>query len=234
MGGIFSGMISRPSPEEVTAEIGDKVIDALRLGVSRAKEQFREYQQQHPDWLANNAKRTVADLIHDWMWAAVVAALTTVSKHPASEADETTPHVTIIDRDPLRELSIRVESEHRLSYLIRLKRHHMDGATSSYQPQTVIDFELQGRNQTFPGFGEVRLEAGYEWDEETRAIGTALITLRDGRNNVIWTLPLSPDAGSAADGVVTRPTTPEPVPPVVGVPGEDETQEDQDTGSDQP
>ena len=114
---------------------------------------------------------------------------------------------------------------------MRLKRHHLDGSTSSYQTQTVIDFELQGVNQTFPGYGEVRLEAGYEWDEETRTIGMALITLRDGRNNVIWTLPLPPHAVGGA-GTVTQPTLPEPVLPVVGVQDEDETRDGGHTGSD--
>lgn len=126
-----------------------------------------------------------------------------------------------------------MDSEERLSYLVRLKRHHVDGATSSYQTQTVIDFELQGPNQTFPGYGEVRLEAGYEWDVETRTMGAPLITLRDGRNNVIWTLPLLPYTGSGG-GAVTQPTTPEPTLPIVGVQGEDEARDEESTGSDQP
>lgn len=212
-------MISHPSPDEAAAELGDKVLDAVRSGVAHAKEQFRIYQQDHGDWLASNAKRTVANLIHDWMWTAVCNAL------------DDAPHVTIVDSDPRRELSVRVESEHRLSYLMRLKRHHLDGSTSSYQTQTVIDFELQGVNDTFPGFGEVRLEAGYEWDDETRAIGTALVTLRDGRNNVIWTLPLLQQPAGGV-GTVTQPTKPTPVLPAIEVPGEDETRDSGHTGSD--
>lgn len=214
-------MMWHASPDDVLTELDDKVIDAVRIGVAHAKEQFWVYQQEHPDWLARNAKRTVANLIHDWMWAVVVA-----------ELDEA-PHVTIIDRDPRRELAIRVESEERLSYLPRLKRHHLDGSTSSYQTQTVIDFELQGPNETFPGYGEVRLEAGYEWDVETRTIGGPLITLRDGRDNVLWILPLAPHTG-AGGGTVTQPTTPEPVLPSVGVQGEDEAHNEEGAGSDQP
>ncbi|WP_064745374.1 hypothetical protein [Pseudonocardia acaciae] len=213
-------MIPHPSPEDVKAELGDKVLDAVSLGVAHAKEQFGIYQQQHPDWLASNTKRTVASLIHDWMWAAVAKAL-----------DEA-PHVVIIDRDPVRELAIRVESEHRLSYLLRLKRHHLDGSTSSYQTQTVIDFELQGPNQTFPGYGEVRLEAGYEWDADTRAMGGPLITLRDGRDNVLWTLPLTPHTGIGG-GTVTQPTTPGPVLPSISLQSEDEARDENGTGSDQ-
>jgi hypothetical protein len=170
----------------VAAELGDKVIDALRLGVAHAKEQLRAYQQENPDWLPGHAKRTVANLIHDWMWTAVTTAL----------ADA--PHVTIIDRDPRRELAIQVESEERLSYRLRLKRHHLDGSTRSYQTQTVIDFELQGPNQTFPGYGEMRLEAGYEWDDEIRTMAGPLITLRDGRDKVLWTLPLARTMGPVA------------------------------------
>src|SRR5262249_37962556 len=142
-------------------------------------------------------------------------------------------HVTIIDSDPRRELAIRVESEERLSYLLRLKRHHLDGSTSSYQTQTVIDFELQGSNQAFPGFGEVRLEAGYEWDVETRTMGGPLITLRDGRDNVLWTLPLTLYTG-AGGGTVTQPTTHGPVLPTVDVQSEDGARDEEGTGSDQP
>lgn len=214
-------MISHPSPEDVLAELGDKVIDALRLGVAHAKEQLRAYQQANPSWLPGHAKRTVANLIHDWMWTAVTTAL----------ADA--PHVTIIDRDPRRELVIQVESEKRLSYRLLLKRHHLDGSTSSYQTQTVIDFELQGPNQTFPGYGEVRLKAGYEWDGETRTMGGPLITLRDGHDNVLWTLPLAPHEETGG-GTVTQPTTPEPVLPTIDVPGDEGARDEKGTGSDQP
>ena len=124
-------------------------------------------------------------------------------------------------KDPRREIAVRVHSEDRLSYLLRIKLHHLDGRTSSYQTQTVMDFELQGVNETFQGWDEVRLEAGYEWDKDTRTMGAPVISLRHGRNKIIWVYQL-PGQGGSAGATVSRPTGPgAPTLPVVEVPGRD-------------
>jgi hypothetical protein len=208
-GGIFSGMISHPSPEAVVSELGDKVVDAIVHAVKVAKEKFARYREQHPDWAADNAARTIADLIHDWMWTDVKQQL------------DLLPHVNLIDKDPRREIAVRVHSEERLSYLLRIKLHHLDGRTSSYQTQTVMDFELQEVNETFPGWGEVRLEAGYEWEKDTRTMGAPVISLRHGRNRIIWVHQL-PEQGGSAGATVSRPAGPgAPTLPGVEVPGRD-------------
>jgi hypothetical protein len=206
---VFPGMISHPSPEAVVSELGDKVVDAIVHAVKVAKEKFAEYREQHPDWAADNAARTIADLIHDWMWTDVKQQL------------DLLPHVNLIDKDPRREIAVRVQSEDRLFYVLRIKLHHLDGRTSSYQTETVMDFELQGVNETFPGWGEVRLEAGYEWDKDTRTMGAPVISLRHGRNNIIWVHEL-PDHSAPAGATVSGPTRPgAPTLPVVEVPGRD-------------
>lgn len=208
--GIFSGMISLPDPEEVLNELGDKVIDAIVHAVGFAKEEFAHYRRQHPAWAAENAARTLADMIHDWMWSDVKQQLDSLS------------HVNLIDKDPRREIAVRVQSPDRLSYLLRIKLHHLDGRTSSYQTQTVIDFELQGMTQTFPGWGEVRLEAGYEWDKDMRTIGEPVLSLRHGRNKVIWVCQLPYRAAPPEDGgVLVPPVKPGPTPPVVEAPEHD-------------
>jgi hypothetical protein len=208
--GIFSGMISLPSPEDVVSELGDKVIDAIVHAVGVAKDEFASYRRQHPAWAAENAARTLADMIHDWMWSDVKQQLDSLS------------HVNLIDQDPRREIAVQVQSPERLSYLLRIKLHHLDGRTSSYQTQTVIDFELQGMTQTFPGWGEVRLEAGYEWDKDTRTIGEPVLSLRHGRNKVIWVCQLPYRAAPPKDGgVLVPPLKPGPTPPVVEVPERD-------------
>jgi hypothetical protein len=206
--GIFPGMISHPRPDAVVSELGDKVVDAIVHAVKAAKEKFAVYREQHPDWAADNAARTIADLIHDWMWTDLRQEL------------DLLPHVNLIDQDPRREIAVRVQSPDRLSYLLRIKLHHLDGRTSSYQTQTVMDFELQGENDTFPGWGEVRLEAGYEWDKETRTIGEPVISLRHGRNRIVWVHQLSAPASSAA-GTVLRPTSTPPTLPTVEVRDQD-------------
>jgi len=209
-------MISHPDPETVLGELGDKVTAAISEAVRFAELEFRKYRQMHPDWAAENAARTFADLIHDWMW--------TVLKHRL----DALPHVNIIDKEPTRQISVQVQSDSRLSYLLRFKLHHLDGRTSSYQTQSVIDFEFQGTNRTFPGFGEVGLEAGYEWNKDARTVGAAVISLRDGRDNIIWVHPLP--APEAKDDKVTRPMVPGPTSPTVGIQG---VATDEQAGSDQ-
>jgi hypothetical protein len=203
-------MISHPSPEAVLDELGDKVVGAIVHAVGFAKDEFAKYRREHPGWAADNAARTLADMIHDWMWSDLRQQLDSLS------------HVNLIDKDPKREIAVRVHSDDRLSYLLRIKLHHLDGRTSSYQTQSVIDFELQGVTQTFPGWGEVRLEAGYEWDKETRTIGEPVISLRHGRNNIIWVCQLPYRSAPPEDGsVLARPVQPGPTPPVVEVPEHD-------------
>jgi hypothetical protein len=199
-------MISHPTPQAVVSELGDKVVDAIVHAVKVAEEKFAQYRAQHPDWAADNAARTIADLIHDWMWTDIKQQL------------DLLPHVNLIDEDPKREIAVQVHSEERLSYLLRIKLHHLDGRTSSYQTQTVLDFELQGTNETFPGWGEVRLMAGYEWDKATRSMGAPVISLRDGRNKIIWVHQL-PDQGGTSGVTVARPVGPgAPTLPVVEAP----------------
>lgn len=87
-----------------------------------------------------------------------------------------------------------------------------------------MDFELQGETRTFPGWGEVRLEAGYEWDKEARVIGAPVISLRDGRNKIKWVHELPVAAGSSG-ATVSRPAgSGAPALPVVEAPGRDSSE----------
>jgi len=72
------------------------------------------------------------------------------------------------------------------------------------------------------------LEAGYEWNKDTRTVGAAVISLRDGRDNIIWVHPLP--APEAKDDKVTRPMVPGPTSPTVGIQG---VATDEQAGSDQ-
>lgn len=196
-------MISHPTPEDVLSELGDKVVDALVHAVEAARAKFVTYRKLHPDWAADNAARTIADLIHDWMWTDLKLEL------------DSLPHVALTDADPKREIAVQVQSAERLSYLLRIKLHHLDGRTSNYQTQAALDFTMQGVNQTFPGWGEVRLMAGYEWDKDTRTMGAPVISLRHGRD-IIWVHQLP---GSSPAGVASRPDIPGTPPlPVVDAP----------------
>jgi hypothetical protein len=199
-------MNSHPAMEAVVDELGDKVIAGLARSARHGKQQYRIYCEMHPDWLAINTPRTVACLLHDWMWSELERQFGALE------------HISLIDNNVKREILVQVESPHRLFYRVRMKRHHLDGRTSSYRTQTVIDFETQGGTQSFPGLDECRLEAGYEWDLATRSVGAGVLTLRDGQDNVLWTYQL-PDEPGEAGGSVAYPTVPGPKLPTVDVDG---------------
>lgn len=208
--------------DAVVSELGDKVILGLARSAQHGKQQYRIYRDLHPDWLAINTQRTIACLLHDWMWSEV------------DRQFEDLEHISLIDNNVKREILVRVDSADRLLYRIRMKRHHLDGRTSSYRTQTVIDFETQGVTQSFPGFDECRLESGYEWDTETRSIGPGVLTLRNGQDTVLWTYQLPGEPGGAAGpgGPIVYPTVPGPKPPTVDVDGVSADMH-QPTGSDE-
>lgn len=201
-------MISHPDPNTVVTELGDEVVGAIVHAVKVAKEEFNKYRQLHPDWAANAAPRTLASTIHDWMWTDLQRQL------------EQAPHVHFIDHHPRREIAVQVESPDRLSYLLRIKLHHLDGRTSSYQTQTVMDFELQRPSGTLPGLDRTHLEAGYEWDKDARTMGAPVISLRDGRA-AVWVHQL-PEQDEEDGGTVVHPTQPQPTLPDVDVRAEDD------------
>jgi hypothetical protein len=73
--------------------------------------------------------------------------------------------------------------------------------------------------------GEVRLAAGYLWNPETRSIGDAVISMRDGVDNIVWSVVIGLEPGTGA--VAIRPMPTGPVPPVVDVASDRSDQADQ-------
>lgn len=72
---------------------------------------------------------------------------------------------------------------------------------------------------------EVRLAAGYLWSPETRSIGGAVISMRDGVDNIVWSVVIGLEPGTGA--VAIRPMPTGPVPPVVDIAGDSPDQADQ-------
>ncbi|MFF6808362.1 hypothetical protein ACFZAG_00465 [Streptomyces sp. NPDC012403] len=195
-------MNSHPSSREVLSGLGEKVTHSLARSVKLAAGDLRTYRGWNPTWVAEASERGLANWIHDRLWSHLTSLL---DGHPG---------VTLSHGEPTREVVVGV------SYRLRIKRHREDGQVSSYPTQTALEFFAQGVQDTFPGLEEVRLVAGYEWEADSREIGEAVLSLRDGQDEVVWLVPL-PDVGEAGGrGTVqpVRPTAPEPSLPSINVP----------------
>ncbi|MFF4420481.1 hypothetical protein ACWGIU_15525 [Streptomyces sp. NPDC054840] len=195
-------MISYPESSDVLSGLGPKVTRSLVRAVDLAAEDLLAYRTERPSWVAQSSERGLANWIHDRLWAHLTAEL---DGHPG---------VTLTDGEPTRELVVGI------SYRLRVKRHREDGQVSSYATQTALEFFAQGTQEAFPGLDEVRLTAGYEWDPDTRKIGEAVLSLRNGQEKVVWLIPLREVGEGGAGGTVqpVRPTTPTPPLPSIDVP----------------
>jgi len=194
-------MESYPGSDEVLADLGDKVIGGISLGVARAAKDLAEYRRLKPGGVARHSKRGLAGWIHDAVW------------HYLSMTLDGIPEVTLLDQEPHREVFVGIR------YRMRVKRHFGEGAIRTYPTQGALDFYLQPPQ--LPGLEEIRLTAGYRWRMIDRMMGAAVLSLRDGLDNVIWVEELPPPA-AGMDGVqsITPPPATGPKAPVIDVEGE--------------
>jgi len=194
-------MFDAPEPDVVLHVLGDKVVHGLSRSVALGRQDLAEYRSAHPGWVADACERGLANWIHDRVWAHLLVQVEGIDE------------VSIVDREPTREVYVGT------MYRVRVKRHHTDGLVNTYPTQTALDFLGQGGTLPIPTLEEINLIAGYEWDREERAMGAPLLSLRNGRTNIIWSVEL-PEVGEQGDGgVVVRPTVPGPTGPVIGLPG---------------
>ena len=196
-------MFAAPEPDAVLADLGDKVVHGVSRAVLLARADLANYRAIRPGWVASSSERGLANWIHDRVW-----------DHLLVQVDEI-EEVAVVDQEPTREFYVGVK------YRVRVKRHHTDGLVNSYPTQTALDFLGQGGTLPIPTLEEVNLIAGYEWDREERSMGAPLLSLRQGRSNVIWSVEL-PEVGEQGEGgAVVRPIVPGPTGPVIGLPGVD-------------
>lgn len=204
-------MKSHPDAATVLDGLGAKVTAALARAVALSATDLKEYRTRFPVWVSDSSERGLANWIHDRIWA-----------HLASQVDGE-PGVRMSEGEPTRELVVG------LGYRLRVKRHREDAQVSSYPTQTALEFFAQGVQETFPGLEETRLIAGYVWLPDTREVGEAVLSMRDGRDHVLWQVPLS-DTGTGYGDTTQplQPITPEPSLPSVNVPevGKQRTTED--------
>lgn len=193
-------MRSYKTPQEVLVEIGEKPSRAFTLAVRGAREDLRVYRQTFPQWVADHSERGLANWINDRLWAHLVLLADSISD------------VRVIENGPLRELTVGY------NFRFRLKRHDGEGNIASYPTQGFLDFAIQPL-QGLPGMEETRLVAGYDWLKESREIGSAVFSLRDGKDNVIWKEAF-PKVQDETVGNVTDPKRDAPVDPTIGLPQE--------------
>ena len=193
-------MKSYPIFQDVLDGIGEKFAAALVLGVKRTKTDLRTYRETCPQWAADASERGLANWIHDRQWS-----------HLAGLAEDI-PDVEIVEKGVLREIIVGI------NYRFRFKRHSSIGIVASYRTEQFLGFVAQS-DQQLPGMEETRLISGYEWIKDAREIGPAVLSLRDGEDNVIWNEPL-PDVADTDEGgtiPIIIPQRPAPTVPVIEV-----------------
>lgn len=196
-------MESVPSPAQVMADLGEKSTRAFGLSVQRAKADLSVYRQLLPVVVAQHSSRGLANWINDRLWA-----------HLSGFAEDV-PDMTVNEKGATREVTVGIR------YRFRFKRHSSTAMIASYPTLGYLDFVTQPTGQ-LPTLEEVRLVAGYEWLPETHDMGDAVISLRNGADNVLWTeaLPEFDDDyrldGSAGDVVALE--QPGPARPVIELP----------------
>jgi hypothetical protein len=186
-------MFSEPYPTdgEVMAELGDKFLMALVGSVRGARSDIDAMREWRPGWFPTMHSRCLSNLIHDRIWARLIAAI------------ESDPNTEVIEKGATREIAVGPHLR------LRVKRHHFSDMISTYPTPTAIEFYQQGAQHSFPGLEEVRIAVGYRWERDTRAIGAPLLSLRDGMDNVIWAVELDePAEGVKVTWTPIEPTLP--------------------------
>jgi hypothetical protein len=206
-------MFSAAGSEAVLDHLGDKVVHALGRSVTLVREDLDEYRRWKPEWVARHGSRGLANWIHDHLWHHISVELDDVSGVLLYE-DGVTREVVAHDR-----------------YRIRVKRHDSLGDVSTYPTQAALEFLGQPPAQ-LPGLEEVHLIAGYQWDRDELKIVCPVLSLRDGKDNILWLVEL-PESGDARPEPVTLPPADAPSGPQIDVVRADR-QRDTDAGDDGP
>ncbi|HEY0118225.1 MAG TPA: hypothetical protein VGC04_05540 [Cellulomonas sp.] len=110
--------------------------------------------------------------------------------------------VTMLDQEPAREVCVTLDTGR--AYRLRLNRHSDRNRVRSYPTRTDLAFwGAPASAPTLDGMEEIRLAAGYRWDDETREIGATVISYREGKDNPIWAVEV--EAGAAAQPIAWAP-----------------------------
>lgn len=164
--------------DDVLTGLGDKFAVGLSRAVAGARSDIDEMRRVFPSWFPPMTKRGLANIIWERLWARL--------------CDELSDHsdVKVVQYGATNEIYVG------LGWVLRVKRHSVENAISTYATQTAIEFyEQQG---TLDGMTLTSLAVGYQWDPELNEIGAPVLSYRDGKDNPIWMVRLDePGDGTA-------------------------------------
>ena len=190
--------------------LGEKVVESFARAVRDTREDLQAFRRASPHLVSIATGRTIANIIHDWLWDHLVTGLSGIDG------------VVVIDDGITRELIIHKK------YRIRVKRHDEGGCVSTQPTPTALAFMEQGQLKLGGHEAKmVNLIAGYQWDRAANEIKWPVLSLRDSLEDVIWlvALPEPPDGST----VVTRDPEPAADGPTITILRQDR---DGDTGTD--
>jgi hypothetical protein len=205
-------MRSRPEPEDVFQDLGSKVCDGFSVAVERTRADLSEYRRRATRLAGRHSATGLANWLADQMMENLAEELNGVSG------------VDFVDGvGHTRE--ILIEGASGCYYRFRAKRHHMDGAVSTYRTPGAIQFMTQEEDDlALFAYVELRLSVGYLWDADMQEVGEAVVSLRDdGGHRVIWMEEVPFSGVAAGAGTVTPFPTPTPTPIRPAMPSADES-----------
>ena len=187
--------------ESLLEELGDKVLEAFSEATSEARADLAQYRRDSPEFVADASPRGLANWIHDRLMKRLIDAV------------EGMDHVSVVESGPTREILVTGST---LLFRIRAKRHDVVGNVSTYPTQGALEFLEQTFQPTLEGLFEVRLILGYEWEAHAHEMGSTVLSLRDGMENIIWLIELDRPGSTGAGATDLRPPS-LPDPPRIGL-----------------
>lgn len=179
--GIFYGMISGGYPEcdQVLADLGDRFVQAFIDAVDGARDDFAAFKEWQPGWFPSFTARFTANFLHERIWDRLVRVVDGMEG------------IHIHDVEPTRELHSGT------AYSIRIKRHHPGDRISAYPTDASRAF-WSNNVVALEGLESLSLALGYYWDSDLRAVGEAILSFRDGKDNPIWAIQLHRNASNVS------------------------------------
>lgn len=178
-----------PDSDTVLTDLGDRFVRSAIEAVDGARDDYSALRAERPSWFPGYSSRGTANLLHERIWDRLVRAVGGMDG------------VHVVDQEPVRELRCGTQ------YLIRVKRHHPGDRISAY-PTRASGMFWSNSVPTLEGLELFSLAFGYMWDAELRAVGEAVLSFRDGKDNPIWAIKLRGDTAEAA-GFSWTPVTPD-------------------------